>query len=90
MQSPPGKFIVALCGGLAVGGLAYQIGKKRGKSDTGRLPGIYGSIDGTGTDFTAGTINELQQRERERIEGAIERIAGGFNLLQESHTRDEG
>lgn len=90
LQSPPGKFIAALCGGFAIGGVAYQIGRKKGRSDTGRIPGIYGSIDGTGAEHTADTLNDLQQRERKRIGDAIERIAGGFDLIEESYSGHEG
>ena len=68
LQSPPGKFILALCGGFAVGSLAY---KAISSKDRKRIAGRNSSIN---TDDTRDAINDIQRQQREDISDSIDSI----------------
>lgn len=83
LQSPPGKFIAAFCGGIAVGSLAYKAASSK---DRKRIAGGGGSsID---TDDTRDTINSIQQQQREAIDDRISKIDGLLADIRKQRVQD--
>lgn len=76
LQSPPGKFMLALAGGLAVGCLAYKAGK--GNATTRITEGVRR----TDVDATAGEINRIQRENAESIEESFKVIDGILHDLR--------
>ncbi len=70
LQSPPGKFLLALAGGLAVGGLAYKAGKRNASTR------ITEGVRRTDVDATAGEINRIQRDNAESIAESFKVIDG--------------
>ena len=73
IQSPPGKFMLALAGGLAIGGLAYTAGRRSG--GTGRTATGISKFD---PGNTVDAINDIQRQQRQAAE---DRIAGIAELI---------
>ena len=82
IQSPPGKFLLALAGGLAIGGLAYQAGRSKGRTSYGVRP-----LD---TSSIRGEINRSQNQYFSDIADSTDRIGGILSDIAGAGLHDDG